>query len=208
MHMDLKKLLKSLSSWCTDQDEWSIEHIINGMFNLRATLSKGWTPCTGDAMSKGRNVQGIQCPKDTSFKGLTVLGTHHLKAKGLIVQGTYHRRRIVLEMHHPRDTSSSSHPWDESSTGHIVPGMHHPRVASSKGRVEYLRRVQSSEPLHTKMPLIILLVGITGCMCTNHDLFRWTVLQKCGRVNNCSWDYLRLGVEYMKKTNNPQSKPK
>jgi hypothetical protein len=35
------------------------------------------------------------------------------------------------------------------------------------------------------MPLIILLVGITDCMCTNRDLFRQTVHQKCGRVNNC-----------------------
>ncbi len=39
--------------------------------------------------------------------------------------------------------------------------------------LEYLRRVQSSEPLHTKMHLIILLlVGIMGCMATNPDLFR------------------------------------
>ncbi len=39
------------------------------------------------------------------------------------------------------------------------------------------------------MPLIIVLVGITGCMCTNRDLFCLTVLEKCGRVNNSSWDY-------------------
>ncbi len=31
--------------------------------------------------------------------------------------------------------------------------------------------------------------------------------KKCGRVNNCSWDYGLL-VEYLKKINNPQSKPK
>jgi hypothetical protein len=31
------------------------------------------------------------------------------------------------------------------------------------------------------MSLIILLVGITGCMCTNRNLFLRTVLQKCGR---------------------------
>ncbi len=54
--------------------------------------------------------------------------------------------------------------------------------------LEYLRRVQSYELLHTKMPLIKLLVGTTGCMATNRDLFRRTVLQKYGRVNNCSWD--------------------
>jgi hypothetical protein len=54
---------------------------------------------------------------------------------------------------------------------------------------EYFKRLQSSEPLHTKMPLIILLVGITGCMGTNRHLFCRTVLQKCGRINNCSWDY-------------------
>ncbi len=48
------------------------------------------------------------------------------------------------------------------------------------------------------MPLIILLVGITGCMCTNRDLFRRTVLQKCRRVNNCSWDHT-LWVEYLRK---------
>jgi hypothetical protein len=49
--------------------------------------------------------------------------------------------------------------------------------------LDYLRRDQSFEPLHTKMPLIILLVGITGCMATNRNLFRRTVLYKCGRVN-------------------------
>jgi hypothetical protein len=43
------------------------------------------------------------------------------------------------------------------------------------------KRVQSSEPLHAKRPLILLLVRISVCMCSNHDLFRRTVLQKCGR---------------------------
>ncbi len=52
-----------------------------------------------------------------------------------------------------------------------------------------------------------VLVVITGCKGTYRDLFRLTVLQKCGRFNNCSWDY-GLWVEYLKKTNNPQSKPK
>ncbi len=45
------------------------------------------------------------------------------------------------------------------------------------------------------MPLIILLVGITGCRYVHKprsfppNLFRRTMLQKFGRVNNCSWDY-------------------
>jgi hypothetical protein len=30
--------------------------------------------------------------------------------------------------------------------------------------LEYLRRDKSSEPLHTKIHLILLLVGITGCL--------------------------------------------
>jgi hypothetical protein len=45
--------------------------------------------------------------------------------------------------------------------------------------LEYLGRVKSSEPLHTKMPLIILLVGITGS-----EIFS---AEPCS--NNCSWDY-------------------
>jgi hypothetical protein len=44
--------------------------------------------------------------------------------------------------------------------------------------IEFLKKLQSSEPLHTKMHLILLNVGITGCMGTNHNLFRRTVLQK------------------------------
>ena len=32
--------------------------------------------------------------------------------------------------------------------------------------LEYLKQLQSSEPLHTKMHLILLLVGIAGCMGT------------------------------------------
>ncbi len=57
------------------------------------------------------------------------------------------------------------------------------------------------------MPLIILLVGITGCMGKNRNLFLQTVLQKCGRVNDISWDYGLL-VEYLKKTDKPLPKPK
>jgi hypothetical protein len=55
--------------------------------------------------------------------------------------------------------------------------------------LEFLKKLQSSELLHTKMPLIILLVGIMGCMCTNRNLFRQAGLQKCGKISNCSWDY-------------------
>ncbi len=44
-----------------------------------------------------------------------------------------------------------------------------------------MKRVKSSEPLNTKMHLILLLVWITFCMCTSSNLFRRTVLQKCGR---------------------------
>ncbi len=52
--------------------------------------------------------------------------------------------------------------------------------------------------------LILLLVWITVCMCSNRDLFRRTVLQKFGRDINCSLDFgLRV-----KNFNIPQSKPK
>jgi hypothetical protein len=54
---------------------------------------------------------------------------------------------------------------------------------------EYLKRLQSSEPLHSKMPPILLLIRHAGCMGTNHNLFRQTVFQKCGRVYNFSLDY-------------------
>ncbi len=27
------------------------------------------------------------------------------------------------------------------------------------------------------------------CVCTNRNLFRWTVFQKCRKINNCSLDY-------------------
>ncbi len=30
---------------------------------------------------------------------------------------------------------------------------------------------------------------LTVCMCTNRNLFRWTVLQKCRKVNNCFLHY-------------------
>ncbi len=46
-----------------------------------------------------------------------------------------------------------------------------------------------------------------GCMCRNRNLFRQTVLQKCGRGQNWFLDY-GSWVEHMKKTNNPQFKPK
>jgi hypothetical protein len=46
--------------------------------------------------------------------------------------------------------------------------------------LEFLKKLKNSETLHTKTCLILLLVGITGCMGTNRDLFHRTVLQKCG----------------------------
>ncbi len=63
---------------------------------------------------------------------------------------------------------------------------------------KYLKRLQSSEPLHTKM----LHIRLTGCTYTNRNLFRQTGLQKGGKVNNCSLDYARL----VRKL--PQFKPK
>ncbi len=38
------------------------------------------------------------------------------------------------------------------------------------------------------MHLVLLPVGIAGCMVTNRNLFRQTGLQKCGKVNNWSLD--------------------
>ncbi len=61
--------------------------------------------------------------------------------------------------------------------------------------LEFLKRLQSSGPLHTKIHIILLLVGITGCMVTNRNLFRQTGLQKCGKVNNWSL-YYGLWEEY------------
>ncbi len=40
-------------------------------------------------------------------------------------------------------------------------------------------------------------------MCTDRDLFRRTVLQKCRKVNNLDCG---SGVEYLKNSNIPQSK--
>jgi hypothetical protein len=54
--------------------------------------------------------------------------------------------------------------------------------------LEYLKQLQSSEPLHAKRPQILLLVQFTVCMCSSRDLFRQTVFHKCGRGNNCPLD--------------------
>ncbi len=54
--------------------------------------------------------------------------------------------------------------------------------------LEFLKQLQSSEPLHAKRPLILLLVQFTVCMCSSRDLFRQTVFHKCGRGINCSLD--------------------
>jgi hypothetical protein len=55
--------------------------------------------------------------------------------------------------------------------------------------LEYLKQLQSSEPLHGKRPPILLLVRFTGCMCSSRDLFHQTVFHKCGRDINCSLDF-------------------
>ena len=55
--------------------------------------------------------------------------------------------------------------------------------------LEYLIRVQSSEPLHAKRPPILLLVRFTGCMSSSRDLFHQTVFHKCWRDINCSLDF-------------------
>ncbi len=54
------------------------------------------------------------------------------------------------------------------------------------------------------MPLILLPVQIMACMCTKRDLIHRTVLQKCGRDNNCSLAY----GSYVENSNIRQSKPK
>jgi hypothetical protein len=66
--------------------------------------------------------------------------------------------------------------------------------------LEYLRRDQRSEPLHTKMPLIILLVGIPVCMATNRDLFPPTVLQKMRESQQL---FLRLRLVSKESFRNP-----
>ncbi len=52
--------------------------------------------------------------------------------------------------------------------------------------LEYFKRLKTPEPLHAELNPILLLVRFTVCMCSNRDLFRRTVLQKCGRDINCS----------------------
>ncbi len=54
--------------------------------------------------------------------------------------------------------------------------------------LEFLKQLQSSEPLHAKRPLILLLVRFTVSMCSSRDLLRQTVFHKCGRGINCSLD--------------------
>ncbi len=73
--------------------------------------------------------------------------------------------------------------------------------------LEYLKRLQSSKPLHTKIHLILLLLQQMGCVGTNRNLFCQTGLQKCWRVNNCSF-MDNSWVDYLKNSNIPQSEPK
>ena len=54
---------------------------------------------------------------------------------------------------------------------------------------EFKGTIQSSEPLHTKIPLILPLLLQTGFMGKNCNIFRQTGFQKCVRVNNSSLDY-------------------
>jgi hypothetical protein len=70
--------------------------------------------------------------------------------------------------------------------------------------LEFLKQLQSYEPLHAKRPLILLLVRLTVCMCSSRDLFRQTVFHKSGRGINCSWD---CGSQ-VKNFIIPQPKPK
>ena len=84
------------------------------------------------------------------------------------------------------------------------------RTSTAKGFLffnfssEYLKQLQSSKPLHAKRPLILLLVRITVCMCSNHNLYHRTVLHKCGKGINFS---LGCGLK-VKNFIIPQSKPK
>ncbi len=53
---------------------------------------------------------------------------------------------------------------------------------------EYLKQLQSSEPLRAKRPLILLLVRVTACMCSNRDLFRRTMLHlNAGEISIVLW---------------------
>jgi hypothetical protein len=45
-------------------------------------------------------------------------------------------------------------------------------------------------------------------MGTNRDLFCRTLLQKCGRVNNCSLDYIRLVSRTFEEFHHPAIQPK
>jgi hypothetical protein len=67
--------------------------------------------------------------------------------------------------------------------------------------LEYLKRLQSSEPLHTKIHSSYFF-GRRIVWAQTAIFFAKTGLQKCGRVNNCSLENGSL-VEYLK--NIPQS---
>jgi hypothetical protein len=82
--------------------------------------------------------------------------------------------------------------------------------ASFKGTVRpdciFMRMVPLDRPWKGHQPLLIfLLVGITDCVGTNRNLFRQTVLQKCGRINNCSLGYTAREQNVWRKptTRNP-----
>ncbi len=52
-----------------------------------------------------------------------------------------------------------------------APRVSHPWIGQGH---EFLIRVQSSEPIHTKIPPIILLLWQACCVCTNRHFFRQT----------------------------------
>jgi hypothetical protein len=74
--------------------------------------------------------------------------------------------------------------------------------------LEIFKRLQSSEPLHTKIHLILLLVGITGCMATNRNLFppNWSPkMRESQQLSFGLWLVRRIFEESLTSL---QSKPK
>jgi hypothetical protein len=68
--------------------------------------------------------------------------------------------------------------------------------------LNFEKTVQSSEPLHTKVHLILLLVGITGCMATNRNLFPPNRSPKMRESQQLSFG-LRLLRRIFEETRNP-----
>ncbi len=53
--------------------------------------------------------------------------------------------------------------------------------------LEFLKQLQSSEPLHAKRPLILLLVRFTVCMCSSRDLFAKPYSKNAGEASIVLW---------------------